>query len=457
MQKALDVAGEVRAFGDALLSAYEKGDAEYLAALRAGHERQMQTLTLAVRKDQWRDADWQVQALKQSKLSAHNQLSYYTGLVNGGLNANENLYVDLTGVGVGLEVAAQVFEMIAQIGGVIPDAYVGTMDFTKIPMTGSSFTNFFDSAGKALGFLAQDVLGGAGLAATEGGWDRRLAEWQHEIDIYAIEIERLIREILGAERRSDAALRELNNQQRAIEQGKELQDFLRDKFTNHALYLFFQRETATLYRQAYELAMDLARQAERAFNLERGHTAERFLPCQAWEDLHEGLLAGERLEVALRRMEKTYLDRNRREYELTKHISLRRDFPLALLKLKTGGECEIEIPEWMFDLDYPGQYLRQIKNLSVTHPLHRGGHRRPLPADAGGPPDPDRSPAARSGSALLHAPRAVLRLRGRAGRRRRGLPSDPGRPAHRPLVRGHGRHRHLDRAERQRDVRAELP
>ncbi|MEY9910134.1 hypothetical protein ABIA35_006378 [Catenulispora sp. MAP12-49] len=366
--KALEMAGEVRAFGGALLAAYEKGDAEYLAALRAGQERQVQTLSLAVRKDQWRDADWQVQALKQAKLSAHNQLAYYTGLVDGGLNSNENLYVDLTGVGIGLEVAAQVFEMIAQIGGVIPDAYVGTVDFVKIPMTGSSFTNFFNSAGQGLGFLAQDLFGGANLALTEGGWDRRLAEWRHEIDIYTIEIERLIREILGAERRSDAALRELNIQQVMIEQAKETEDFLRDKFTNHALYLFHQRQTATLYRQVYELAVDLARQAERAFNLERGHTAERFVEGELWDDLHEGLLAGERLETALRRMEKTYLDRNRREYELTKHISLRRDFPLALVKLKTDGECEIEIPEWMFDLDYPGHYLRSIKNVSVTVP-----------------------------------------------------------------------------------------
>lgn len=368
IDKAIELAGEVRAFGGALLAAYEKGDAEYLAALRASHERQMQTLTLAIRKDQWRDADWQVQALKQAKYSGHNQLSYYTGLVNGGLNGNENLYVDLTGVGIGLQVAAQVFEMIAQLGGVIPDAYVGTMDFVKIPMTGSSFTNFFDSAGKGLGFLAQDVLGGGGLALTQGGWDRRLADWQHQMDIYTIEIERLMREILGAERRSDVALRELTSQQRLIEQATEVEGFLRDKFSNDALYLYHQRETSALYRRVYELAAETARQAERAFNFERGHTAETFIDCELWDDLHEGLLAGERLEVALRRMEKAYLDRNRREYELTKHVSMRRDFPLALLQLKNNGICEIEIGEWMFDLDYPGQYMRRIKNVSLTIP-----------------------------------------------------------------------------------------
>ena len=60
-------------------------------------------------------------------------------------------------------------------------------------------------------------------------------------------------------------------------------------------------------------------------------------------------------------MEKAYLDENRRELELTKHISLRLHFPAAYLRLRTTGGCEISIPEWMFDLDYPGHYLRRIK------------------------------------------------------------------------------------------------
>src|SRR5690606_8536093 len=59
---------------------------------------------------------------------------------------------------------------------------------------------------------------------------------------------------------------------------------------------------------------------------------------------------------------------NLREYELTKHISLRLHFPLAFLYLRATGYCEIELPEWLFDLDYPGQYMRRIKNVTLTLP-----------------------------------------------------------------------------------------
>ena len=71
-------------------------------------------------------------------------------------------------------------------------------------------------------------------------------------------------------------------------------------------------------------------------------------------------------------MEKAYYDENRREYELTKHISTRIHFPKAFLQLQTTGYCEIDIPEWMFDQDYPGQYMRRIKNVTMTLPCVAG-------------------------------------------------------------------------------------
>jgi Tc toxin complex TcA C-terminal TcB-binding domain len=120
------------------------------------------------------------------------------------------------------------------------------------------------------------------------------------------------------------------------------------------------------------MAHRAADEAQRAFNFERGHTTRRFIPEEIWENLHEGLMAGERLDFALRHMEKEYLDENVREYELTKHFSLRYHFPMEFLRIKETGHCEIELPEWMFDVDYPGQYMRRIKNVTLTVPCVTG-------------------------------------------------------------------------------------
>ena len=81
-------------------------------------------------------------------------------------------------------------------------------------------------------------------------------------------------------------------------------------------------------------------------------------------------------------MEKAYCDENVREYELTKNISLREHFPLQYLKLRTAGYCEIDIPEWMHDLDYPGMYMRRIQERQLDHPMrNRAVQQRELPAD----------------------------------------------------------------------------
>jgi Tc toxin complex TcA C-terminal TcB-binding domain len=63
-----------------------------------------------------------------------------------------------------------------------------------------------------------------------------------------------------------------------------------------------------------------------------------------------------------------YLDHNKRELELTSHVSLRQLDPMALLALKITGSCTVSVPEWLYDRGCPGHYMRRIKNVSVTIP-----------------------------------------------------------------------------------------
>jgi len=62
------------------------------------------------------------------------------------------------------------------------------------------------------------------------------------------------------------------------------------------------------------------------------------------------------------------MEKNRREFELTKHVSLAMLDPLALLQLRETGRCFFDLPEEIFDLDYPGHYFRRIKSVSITLP-----------------------------------------------------------------------------------------
>lgn len=378
IQKALEYSARAQEMSGAMLAAFEKGDAEALAAVRALHERELMALGLDGRKDQWREADWQIKALQKTKAVNQANLAYYNGLVSVNLIGGELQYQDNVNASLALRSVANAVEAVGEGLRLIPDFVVGAAGFGGTPVAiswlplGTKLGDMFAAIARIMNNSAQIDSETAGLDLTEAGWTRRYAEWCHQQQILAIEIQQMERQILGAQRRRDQMLRELNLHQRQIEHAAEIDDILRDKVTGIDLYLFLQERLAALYYQTFDLALDTARQAERAFNLERGHLDRRFVADIGWEDLRRGLGAAEQLAASVRRMEKAYFDENVREYELTRHISLRQSFPFAFLQLRATGRCDFEIPEWMFDQDYPGHFMRRIRNVSLTLPCVAG-------------------------------------------------------------------------------------
>jgi hypothetical protein len=213
----------------------------------------------------------------------------------------------------------------------------------------------------------------ARLSSTSAGWVRRDVDWQQQIETNTIEVSQLERSLHATQRRRDMALRDLNNHQEQVQQSADISHFMRGKLTKQDLYLYMQQSIAALYRRACELALQNAWDAQAAFQYERQDLQSQIkLPLPAWNNLREGFMAADHLDLTMQEMQRLYLKTNCREYELTKHLSLRLQFPLAFLQLKATGWCEIDMAEWIFDLDYPGHYMRRIKNVSLTLPCTTG-------------------------------------------------------------------------------------
>ena len=66
-----------------------------------------------------------------------------------------------------------------------------------------------------------------------------------------------------------------------------------------------------------------------------GLDATQFIQYNYWDTGHQGLLSGEALYLDIKRMELAYHDNNKRELELTRHVSLRQLDPLALLRSRS--------------------------------------------------------------------------------------------------------------------------
>ena len=164
------------------------------------------------------------------------------------------------------------------------------------------------------------------------------------------------------------AEKDLQNHDLQIEQSKEVDDFLNSKYTNEELYDHMVGQISSVYFQSYQLAYNTARKTEKCLQYELGIQNTSFISFGYWDSLKKGLLSGEKLQYDLRRLETAYLEQNRREFELTKHISLVLLDPLSLMTLRETGQCAINLPEEIFDLDFPGHYFRRIKSVSITLP-----------------------------------------------------------------------------------------
>jgi len=196
-------------------------------------------------------------------------------------------------------------------------------------------------------------------------YKRRKAEWGFEKAVAEFELEEIDHQIGQAELARQVADKQIAIQAKELEHNQQVADFYRSKFSNQALYSWMVSRLSSLYFQSFKLAYDLAQAAEKAVQYELP-TNETFIGFGHWDSLKKGLLAGESLMLDLGRMQKAQLEQDSRFLEIEKTISMRRTLPGALLLLATTGECEFELGEALFDLDFPGHYCRLIKTISIS-------------------------------------------------------------------------------------------
>jgi hypothetical protein len=222
---------------------------------------------------------------------------------------------------------------------------------------------------------ADYIAHGGTAAAKTASYERRADDWMLQSNLAARELMQIGRQVIGSLIAEQIAYREYQNIQEQIEQSQEVDRFLREKFTNAELYAWMQGEISRLYYEYYRFAFDTARKAEQTMKHELMRPevdATDYVKFNYWDSGRRGLLSGEALYLDVKRMEMAYHENNKREYELTKRVSVRQLDPLALLTLKATGSCEVTLPEWLFDLDGAGHYMRRIKNVSLSIPSVTG-------------------------------------------------------------------------------------
>ena len=401
LQKALEVCSDLKSLGSALLSALEKKDAEELANVRAKYETEILKLVRLVKEKQREEAQASKTALDYSRLIAIVRYLHYQKLLGAKEpqepkqnetipNKSATSRLQLENSDEGLQLLREEKEE-SKLSQASTDSQKTSSDIETqvnlanfLPMVGIKIQPWGAGGDSSWGgrniaaaasAIARSFASDASIsrdssarAARKGSLILREQDWVFQQNLTAKEIMQVDKQLLASDIRIAIAEQELKNHNKQIENAQMIEDFLYSKYTNEELYRWMQGEISTIFFQSYQLAYDLAKKAERCYRFERGITSSNFIQFGYWDSLRKGLMSGERLYLALKQLERAYHDQNKRDYEITKNISLMLNDPLALITLKETGTCTIELPEALFDADYPGHYMRRIKSVSLTIP-----------------------------------------------------------------------------------------
>ncbi|MBE7181585.1 MAG: hypothetical protein INR71_10330 [Terriglobus roseus] len=215
----------------------------------------------------------------------------------------------------------------------------------------------------------------ASMAGRRTGFLRAMQDRVQLANSAGYEIKSIDAQIVAQQVKIALAEREIANHQAAIDNSREVQEFLSAKYSNVELYAFLEAGGRQLSYQAYTLAYDLARRAEKTFHFEQPAEAARsFISFGYWDPRRDGLMSGESLSIALRQLEAAYQEKRGHDFEVAKSVSLRLLAPVELVRLRETASCEFTVPEVLFDMDFPGHYMRRIRSVSLSIPCVVGPH-----------------------------------------------------------------------------------
>lgn len=368
LAKANEFCGDVKALGNALLAALEKKDAEHLALLRSGQEISLLEKIKLVKQAQIEEANANLEALEQTREITQARYEYYSS--REFMNDKEKEAMKMLQASAVQQTAASEISFLSSILSAIPNFNTQGLA-SGFTLGGGNLGPAMQAISTKLGINAAIMQHQGSTAATMAGYQRRMDDWQFQAATAQQELVQIDKQIVAAEIRVAIAEKDLDNHELQIDNARETDEYMRSKFTNEQLYSWMVAQLSATYFQAYQLAYDMAKKAERCYLYELPlsvKSTDGFIKFGYWDSLKKGLLAGEKLQYDLHKMEAAYMEDNQRELELAKHISLAMTDPKQILKLRESGSCDIYLPEELFDLDYPGHYLRRIKSVSISVP-----------------------------------------------------------------------------------------
>lgn len=392
-EKARQQAALAQQLGSALLAAVEKRDRELYDQLVADHQEQLARAAvnlkqLAVQEaehgedvaiDQRRRAEvqrdfWEARLESDDPWINEPGFRYLSDLEVAALVATGTLGI-IQNLEKGIVFGAAIGAAIGAPGGTGAAAAASIMSGGLGAVLSVPATLVGANIGAAGGVLAGIVLGGAAAVLPQlASFERREEEWRLQRELSQIDLDISEGQLTLAQDRvriaeQDKAIADLQQTHAAA-----VVEFLRTKISNAELYEWMIEVLVENYRTVMQIAASTALMAQSALEFET-QARTSIIQGDYWSVRHDllseqqqnlGLLGAERLLADLTRLDDHKLTTDKRRLQLSKTISLASYLTTEFVELKRTGHISFNTLMAWFDSDFPGHYMRLIKNVRVT-------------------------------------------------------------------------------------------
>jgi len=375
IERAKQLANMAAQMEAAVLSALEKRDIKSYNLLKARQDVSLARAGVKLQNLRLRRAHDEVTLAEFQQESAQIQADTYQEWIEAGLNKWELRMIEAYHNAAAARILSAFFD-----AGVSMHQAAAAVDSTGVGapaafMAALMATGRYMSSSMAIVSETQ-----ARVAAIWAGYERRKQEWQLQSELAQQSIRIGSQQIKIANDGVNIVRQEVNIAQIQVDHAEDTVEFLRNKFTNVELYDWMSRVLEEVYSYFLQQATSMAKLAQNQLAFERQETPPAFIQYDYWEvpsedsiggatedsiDRH-GLTGSARLLADIYKLDQYRIETEKRKLQLTKSISLARTAPYEFQRFKQTGVMVFATPMELFDRDFPGHYLRMIKQLRTS-------------------------------------------------------------------------------------------
>ncbi|CQD35622.1 Tc toxin subunit A-related protein [Yersinia mollaretii] len=316
LERAKSAVGSVMQFGNALQMALEKQDNEALGLLLQQQQQQVLKQTRDIQNANIAILQSSRAATEVMKKGAEARRDYYKQQVNNGISSNEQKALEM-------RVAAQTLGLTAIVPLTVGGALDTAPNIFGLADGGSHWGAISQSITWGIQITAGGLEQGAGIQEIKGNYARRAEEWQLQKTLAEQEVAQLQEQLTGLALQISMAEKQRNLAEMEQSHALAIYQMQTTRFSGKELYNWMVGRLSGLYYQLFDAAQPLCLMAKSALerDIDASKTQQLFSNA-GWNDLYQGLLAGEDLMLNLQKMENIWLIEDQRALEVERTISL---------------------------------------------------------------------------------------------------------------------------------------